>query len=88
MKTLQKDELVADILSLLPIERLEIIDKLIASFDSDSHDEVSISWAAESERRIDSNINGDIKEINSDIVFNKKKWTQPQKPSPFLLIFN
>ena len=73
MQTLQKDELVADILSLLPIERLEIIDKLIASFDSDSHDEVSISWAVESERRIDSYIKGDIKEVDSDIVFNRLK---------------
>ena len=44
MQTLQKDELAAEILSLLPIERLELIDKLIASFDSEVHDEVSISW--------------------------------------------
>ncbi len=73
MQTLQKDELVADILSLLPIERLEIIDKVIASFDSEDNDEVSISWADESERRINAYIKGEIKEVNSDLVFNRLK---------------
>jgi predicted Zn-dependent protease with MMP-like domain len=75
MQTLQKDELVTEVLSLLPIERLEIIDKVIISFDSDSLDEVSISWSLESERRIDSYFKGELKEVDSDKVFNIIKWT-------------
>ena len=75
MQTLQKDELAAEILSLLPIERLELIDKLIASFDSEVHDEVSISWSDESERRINSYIKGELNGVNSNLVFNRLKWT-------------
>jgi len=48
----QAREVLADALRLSPMERAELVEKLLASFDFPDREEVDRSWAAEVEDRI------------------------------------
>jgi putative addiction module component (TIGR02574 family) len=57
-------------LTLMPSERAELIDKLIASLDK-SDNEIEKRWAKEAEDRIDAYDQGKIKSISLEEVLKK-----------------
>jgi len=71
MDTMLKDDILRTILSMTPIDRIEIIDKVFEDFDSDSTNDIEILWAEESERRIDAFTNGSVPVDSAEDVFKK-----------------
>ncbi|MBM2816510.1 MAG: hypothetical protein HW421_3272 [Ignavibacteria bacterium] len=71
METLQKNDLIRTILSMPPMDRIDIVDKVLEGFNSNNEDDFEYLWAEESERRLDGYLNGSIKAIPSNEVFQK-----------------
>lgn len=71
MDTMQKKDIIQTILSLPPLDRIEIVDKIMEVFNSCEHNDIEILWAEESERRLDAYLNGFISAIPANEVFNK-----------------
>jgi putative addiction module component (TIGR02574 family) len=71
MEILQKNDLIRSILSMPPLDRIEIVDKVMEGFNSNLDNDFEILWAEESERRIDGYLNGSIKAVPIDEVFKK-----------------
>jgi putative addiction module component (TIGR02574 family) len=69
VEVLEKNELIKSILSMPPVDRIEIIDTILNDFNSKNDFEKE--WVAESEKRVDGYLNGSIKAIPIDDVFNK-----------------
>ncbi|MBF0541820.1 MAG: addiction module protein [Nitrospirae bacterium] len=60
-----------DALSLNPVERAELIDKLYHSLDISPDDKIDSQWAVEAESRIDAYNDGLIKADSADSVFKR-----------------
>ncbi|MBI4753582.1 addiction module protein [Candidatus Desantisbacteria bacterium] len=58
-------------LSLLPMERAELVEQLLSSFEFSSRNTIDSLWAKEAENRIDAYDRGDIKSIPAKEVFAK-----------------
>lgn len=58
-------------LSLSPIERAELIEKLFHSFEFSDRESVDSSWADEAEKRIDAFEKGDLPARSAKEVFDK-----------------
>jgi putative addiction module component (TIGR02574 family) len=71
METALKNELINKILSLSPIDRVEIVDKVLDEFNKGFEYDFQADWAEESERRIDAVFEGNIELIPAKEVFNK-----------------
>ncbi len=71
MEIKQKNDLIHTILSLPPLDRIEIIDKLLDGLTANQESDFDAFWAEESERRLDEFHNGSILTIPASEVFNK-----------------
>lgn len=60
----------SDALELAPVQRAELIESLLASFDS-QRAEIDKLWADEAELRIDAHDQGKLKASSADDVFNR-----------------
>ncbi|MFH1860107.1 MAG: addiction module protein, partial [bacterium] len=58
-------------LNLLPMERAELVEQLLSSFEFSSRNTIDSLWAREAEDRIDAYDRGDIKAIPAKEVFAK-----------------
>ena len=65
----QADRVLLDALKLSPIERAELIEKLLASFSFPDRKAIDELWAAEAEDRIDAYERGEIKSRTAAEVF-------------------
>jgi putative addiction module component (TIGR02574 family) len=65
----QADRILLDALKLLPVERAELIEKLLASFSFPDRKAIDELWAAEAEDRIDAYERGEIKSKTAAEVF-------------------
>ncbi len=65
------EQILAEALTLPPMERAEIIEKLLSSFDFTSRKEIDALWAQEAESRIDAYEQGKISAIPAKEVFEK-----------------
>jgi len=69
MTLTKKEILLKGISELSPIEKVEIIENLLSSFESPSRKEIDDLWALESEKRIDDYESGIIKTKSYEEVF-------------------
>lgn len=66
-----KKELLNEALTLPPIERAELIEELLASFDFPERERIDRLWALEAEERIDAYERGEETSIPLESVFEK-----------------
>lgn len=66
-----KSELLKEALELSPIERAELLEEIISSFNPKIDEKINMIWADESEKRIDSFDNGKISSVSASKVFSK-----------------
>ena len=67
----QADRVLLDALKLSPVERAELIEKLLASFSFPDRKAIDELWAAEAEDRIDAYERGEIKSKTAAEVFGR-----------------
>ena len=65
------EHLLKDALSLSPVERAEMINRLFQSFDQNQNSRVDAAWAKEIESRIDAYDNGEISASPAEEVFER-----------------
>lgn len=65
------DKVVIDALKLSPIERVELIEKLLASFSFPDKKPIDELWTVEAEKRIDAYERGEIKSRPASEVFRR-----------------
>jgi len=73
----RSERVLADALDLSPVERAELVEQILSSFDSSSQDDVDSLWAAEAEDRIDAHDQGRIKSTPAGTLFEKVDKQQP-----------
>lgn len=64
------DAVTIDALALAPVQRAELIESLLASFDP-QRSEVDKLWANEAERRVDAHDRGKLKASSANEVFSR-----------------
>lgn len=64
-------ELFKEALSLPPVERAQLAERLLSSLDSPSRQRVDELWAQEAEERLDAFERGEIETITAEQVFNE-----------------
>jgi putative addiction module component (TIGR02574 family) len=70
-----KKEVLIEALNLPPIERAELVEQLISSFDFPDRKPLDVLWADEAEDRIDAYDRGDLSAAPLAAVFEKiNKW--------------
>ncbi len=69
--SVQKEEIFSKALSLSPIERAELIESLITSFDFPSRKVIDELWGKEAESRIDAYERGEIEAVSAKEVFDR-----------------
>ena len=67
----QGEEVLAKALDLPPMERAELVEHILASFEFPSRKSLDFLWAQEAESRIDAYERGDITAISAKEVFGK-----------------
>ncbi|MBN1998325.1 addiction module protein [candidate division KSB1 bacterium] len=67
----KSEKILKEALDLSPIERAELIEYLLSSFEFPARKEIDRLWAAEAEERIDAYEQGKIKSIPVKQVFEK-----------------
>lgn len=67
----QKDQILAEALKLKPMERAELVEQLLSSFEFPSRKIIDALWAEEAENRIDAFERGEITTISAKEVFKK-----------------
>lgn len=67
----QGKQILAEALNLPPIERAEIVEELLSSFEFPSRKTIDELWAQEAESRIDAYERGEIPAIPAKEVFEK-----------------
>jgi len=65
------EKILADALELSPIERAELIEELLSSFEFPARKSIDDLWAEEAEDRIDAYERGDISTTTAKKVFDK-----------------
>lgn len=65
------EQILAEALALPPMERAEMVEKLLSSFDFTSRKEIDEFWAQEVESRIDAYERGEISAVPAREVFDK-----------------
>ena len=66
-----RKEVLADALNLSPIERAQLVEDLLTSFEFPDRDRLDRLWAAEAEERIDAYERGELAAVPLDSVFEK-----------------
>ena len=69
--TEQTEAVLKEVLGLPPVERAELLERILASFNFPNRKENDRFWAREAEDRIDAFERGDIKAIPAGKVFEK-----------------
>ena len=70
-------QVLADALTLPPVNRAELIEALFFSFDDGSREQIDRLWALEAEERIDAYERGEIGATSVTAVFEKiNAWTK------------
>jgi len=69
--TAQTQQVLEKAIHLPPVERAELVEQILSSFDFPSRDEIDALWAKEAEDRIDAYDQGKIKTIPASQVFEK-----------------
>jgi hypothetical protein len=64
-------QILREALELHPVERAELVEKLLSSFILSPDHSIDILWEKEVEERIDANENQQIKSIPAQMVFDK-----------------
>ena len=67
--TPQTQQILRDVLSLPPVDRAELVEKILASFEFPADKEIDAAWAKEAEDRIDAFERGDIGSTPANEVF-------------------
>jgi len=65
----QANQVLHDALKISPIEKAQLIEKLLASFSFPERKAIDERWAAEAEERIDAYERGEIKSTSAEEVF-------------------
>jgi putative addiction module component (TIGR02574 family) len=65
------EQILAEALKLPPVERAELVENLLASFEFHSRKTIDALWAQEAENRIDAFEHGEITAISAKEVFAK-----------------
>ena len=75
--TTHAQQVLEEAVGLSPIERAELLEGILASFDSPARADIDAAWAREAEDRIDAYERGDIAAIPAAQVFEKieKKYS-------------
>ncbi|MCR4291317.1 MAG: addiction module protein [Candidatus Kuenenia sp.] len=71
----QEKRILADALELPPVERAELVEQLLSSFEFPSREKVDALWAKEAESRIDAFERREIGTIPAKEVFEKIEKT-------------
>ena len=66
---IQKQQIFEEAIHLPPVERAELVEQIISSFDFPARDEIDAIWAREAEDRIDAYNRGEIKATPASKVF-------------------
>lgn len=69
--TVQTQQVLEKAIHLPPVERAELVEQILSSFDRPSREEIDALWATEAEDRIDAYDQGKIKAIPASQVFEK-----------------
>ena len=69
--TVQTQQVLKKAINLPPVERAELVEQILSSFDRPSRDEIDALWAKETEDRIDAYDQGKIKAISASQVFER-----------------
>ena len=69
--TLETQQVLEKAIHLPPVERAELVEQILSSFDRPAHKEINALWATEAEDRIDAYEQGKIKAIPASQVFEK-----------------
>ena len=69
--TLQTKQIFEEVLSLPPVERAELIEKVFHSFDYSGRNNFDALWAKEAEARIDAFEQGKLKDVPARKVFQR-----------------
>jgi putative addiction module component (TIGR02574 family) len=64
-------QILSDVLALSPIERAELVESILTSFEFSSREEIDVLWAQEAEDRIDAFERGEISTTSAQDVFSK-----------------
>ena len=67
--TLQSQQILREALSLPPIDRAELVEQILASFEFPAHQDIDAAWAQEAEDRIDAYERGEIGSSPANEVF-------------------
>ncbi len=71
MATLEKEKILSEVLKLSPIDRAQLIEDVLSSFEFTTRKDIDEAWANEIEDRIDAYEQGKIKSKSSKEVFKK-----------------
>ena len=82
----QGKQILAEALTLPPIERAEMVEELLSSFEFPSRKTIDELWAQEVESRIDAYERGEITAIPAKKVFEKLRSKEIDENSSFLLL--
>lgn len=69
--TIQTQQVLERAIHLPPVERAELVEQILSSFDFPARDEIDALWAKEAEDRINAYDQGKIKAIPASQVFGK-----------------
>ena len=69
--TPQSERILRDALELPPIDRAELVEQILASFEFPARKDVDAAWAREAEARIDAYERGEIETTSADQVFDE-----------------
>ena len=75
--TVQTQQVLEKAIHLPLVERAELVEQILSSFDRPSREEIDALWAKEAEDRIDAYDQGKIKAIPASQVFEKINRQKP-----------
>ncbi len=70
----RSQQILTQAMSLSPMERAELVEELLATFDFPSRTEIDTGWCAEAEDRLEAFERGDMQAIPADEVFRRIQW--------------
>lgn len=74
----RSQQILTQAMTLSPMERAELVEELLATFDFPSRTEIDTAWSAEAEDRLEAFERGNMQEIPADEVF---RWLQAPSTS-------
>ena len=73
MMTDQSRRILTEAMALPPMDRAELVDQLLASFDFPARAEIDAAWSTEAEDRLRAYERGDMEALSAEAVF---RWLQ------------